>query len=125
MGPAAVPRAFPRGGLLAFDFRHLHDADAGVGAHGGAVGAAGALVGIGETGEVEAVAVDLLLKLHGVLWAEVHTEPTALAEFLLDRENDPRFLRRCHTVVFGPGYSVPARPEARGRGAGVRGQKRP
>ncbi len=98
MRPAAMPRAFARGGLLAFGFRHLDDADAGVGTHSGALGAAGALVGIGEMGKVEAPAVDLLLALHGVLWAEVHTEPAAFAELFLDSQDDARFPRRCHTI---------------------------
>ena len=66
----------------------LHDADAGVGAHDGALGAAGAGVGVGERGGVEAAGVDVLGEAHGMAGADGDAEAAAFADGFVDGYGD-------------------------------------
>ena len=58
----------------------LHDADAGIGAHDGALGAAGAGVAVGKRGGVETAGVDVAGDVHGMAGADGDAEPTAFAD---------------------------------------------
>jgi len=66
----------------------FHDPDADVGAHDGALGAAGAGVGVDEYGGVEAAGVDVLGEAHGMAGADGNAQPAAFADGFVDGYGD-------------------------------------